>query len=117
MDAKELYKNIGKIIRSERNKTGITLEELAEKIDRDWSFLSQIERGKSIPSIETLSRICSALHIPLSKLFKSNKYTTGNKDDPYIKKLAFILRDKDAGYKKMITRFISQSVKKKPKKR
>lgn len=113
MEIQEVYKNIGKIIREERNKAGITLEELVEKIDRDWSYLSQIERGKSVPSIETLVRISNALNISLSNLFKS-KRTPGRYDlDPYIKKIAFILRDKDEEYKKIVTNIIINSIKKK----
>jgi transcriptional regulator with XRE-family HTH domain len=69
----ELYKSIGKRIRETRQKTGMTIEQLATEIDMDWSFIGGIERGRNIPSIETLFKIANALRIPLSYLFKIGK--------------------------------------------
>lgn len=68
-----LYKAIGKRIRETRLKTGMTIEQLATEIDMDWSFIGSIERGKGIPSIETLSKISGVLNVPLSYLFEIEK--------------------------------------------
>lgn len=68
-----LYKSIGKRIRETRLKTGMTIEQLATEVEMDWSFIGSIERGKGIPSIETLSKIADVLKVPLSYLFEINK--------------------------------------------
>ncbi|OGS33993.1 MAG: hypothetical protein A2474_07655 [Elusimicrobia bacterium RIFOXYC2_FULL_34_12] len=108
----ELYENIGKIIRNARKTRGLTLEGLAEKVGRDWSFLSQIERGKSIPSIETLFLICRVLEIPVSDLFKSSK-TYSYKIDSEIDKLIWLLKDTSPSDKKMVTNVVKQILKRK----
>ena len=113
MDIKELYKSIGQKVRDKRISIGMTLEELSEKVDRDWSYLSQIERGKSVPSIETLVKISEVLDIPLGDLFKTHKPVKKYKADPYLEKINYILKDKDDEYKKIVTNFISQVFKKK----
>lgn len=56
---------IGHRIRSRRQELGLTLRELAGKVGRTASFLSQIERGQSSPSIESLQRISDALDVPV----------------------------------------------------
>jgi len=108
MDIKEIYRIIGNRIRNERIKRGMTLEELGEKVERDWSYLSQIERGKSAPSLETLVRISEVLNIPLSNLFKLDKPNVKYKSDPYLNKIHYILKDKDEKYKKVISDFLQQ---------
>ena len=69
-DLKRLYLNIGKKIRNYRKDKKLTLEDLADKINMDWSFISRIETGKAVASIETLFKISQALNIKLELLFK-----------------------------------------------
>ena len=88
-----LYRSIGRHIRKAREGQGITLEELADKSGRDWTFLSQIELAKSIPSIETLFLICEQLRVPLATLFDSHKTKIPNCNDPLIGKIAYLMKD------------------------
>ncbi|MDO8733767.1 MAG: helix-turn-helix transcriptional regulator [Elusimicrobiota bacterium] len=109
---RELYVSIGKKIREIRKLRGLTLEELADKVGRNWSFLSQIERGRSIPSIETLFLICTALEISLSDLFEKHKsipYKINSKTDKFI----WLLKDANPSEKQIITAVIKQILKKK----
>ncbi len=115
METIEIYKSIGKIIRNERNKRGLTLEQLAEKTQRDWSYLSQIERGKNVPSIETLIRICEALNISLGNLFAFHKPIVTYKADPYINKISNIIKERNVEDKKVAFNILSQVFKKKSK--
>lgn len=59
---------IGRFIRAQRKLRGWTLQELANCCNLSLSFLSQVERGLSSPSIISLNAICRALEIPLSNL-------------------------------------------------
>jgi len=52
---------LGKRIRDERLLLRLTLEKVAEQIDKSINFLGQIERGDAKPSIETLVDIANAL--------------------------------------------------------
>jgi transcriptional regulator with XRE-family HTH domain len=57
--------DIGKRIRSERRKQGLTQEKLAELADISESFMGHIERGGRTLSIETLAKISNSLHISI----------------------------------------------------
>ena len=59
---------VGKNIRACRTSTGLTLEQLAEKADMSWPYLSEIERGRENISLDKLARLAHALNIKLSNL-------------------------------------------------
>lgn len=53
--------SIGSRIRGERKKQNLTLKKLAEKADISVSYLGDIEKERSKPSIDRLKDIASAL--------------------------------------------------------
>ena len=55
---------LGNGIRTERQRQGLTLAQLAERAELSASALSQIERGVTDPSIGSLRRIATALGVP-----------------------------------------------------
>ena len=57
------YNLIGKRIAEIRKKQHLTQERLAEKTDLTNNYISNIENNRSIPSLETLVKLCGALHI------------------------------------------------------
>jgi transcriptional regulator with XRE-family HTH domain len=59
------YKDIGKRIRAERRKQGLTQEKLAELADISESFMGHIERGGRTLSIETLAKISNSLNVSI----------------------------------------------------
>ena len=61
--------DIGKRIREFRGKMNISLNELATRACISPGFLSQIENGKSEPSLTTIKKIADGLQIGISKLF------------------------------------------------
>lgn len=46
-----------------RKKAGLTQEQVAEKTNISWRQLQRIEKGVSIPSIETFSKLIMVLKI------------------------------------------------------
>lgn len=65
--------NIGEKIYEYRNKKNLSIKELSEIVGVTSSLLSQIERGLSNPSINTLKMISKGLDIPLYNFFKEDK--------------------------------------------
>ncbi len=59
-------KTIGCMIKNRRKELGFTLKELSERADISISFLSDIERGQTNPSINKLSKIAKVLSKPSS---------------------------------------------------
>ena len=66
----DIYAIIGKRTRQEREKLGLTQEELADKAGIHPSFFGQIERGTKKASIVTLQRIADALGVSADILLK-----------------------------------------------
>lgn len=60
---------LGSRLRDARRARGLTLRALAERAGVTESFLSQVERDVSSPSIASLQRICRALDLSIAQLF------------------------------------------------
>ena len=60
---------IGRSLRTLRQRKGWTLEELSSRCNLSIGFLSQVERGLSSLSITSLHAICEALEVPLTHFF------------------------------------------------
>lgn len=65
--------DFGEKIRSIREKKSFTMKELAEKAGVSESLISQIERNKVSPAIDTLLAIVEVLDIDLEYLFSAFK--------------------------------------------
>lgn len=61
--------HIGKRIRDLRNAKGMKVTELARKAYISQPYLSDIEKGRTIPSLDKLISLCEALDISLSDFF------------------------------------------------
>lgn len=59
---------LGQAIRSARERRGMSLRELARRVDVSPSFVSQVELGKANPSVGTLYALVSVLGTTLDEL-------------------------------------------------
>lgn len=62
------YKMIGKRIQSARKDARMTQEDLAVKCECNGKYISNIETGKKSPSLDLLTKICSALDISVDSV-------------------------------------------------
>ncbi len=60
---------LGARIREVRTRRGLSAAELAASAGVSKSLVSQIERGIAAPSIDTVRKLASALHVPVFSLF------------------------------------------------
>ncbi len=60
--------SMGQQIRDKRKLMGMTLEELAERLDVTVSFMGHIERDTRAPSVDTLKKICIVLDLSADDL-------------------------------------------------
>ena len=63
---KNLIENVGELVRELRLLQKVSLRTLAKRIDRSPSFLSQLERNISKPSLKDIYAIAGALNRPAS---------------------------------------------------
>lgn len=61
--------NIGKRIRNLRISKNLSVTELANKSFISQSYLSDIETGRTAPSLDKLNIICESLEVSLSEFF------------------------------------------------
>lgn len=55
------YQQLGAHIAARRKSLGLRQVQVCERCDINSNYLSNIERGRSIPSLEVFMRICDAL--------------------------------------------------------
>ena len=66
------YELLGKRIRDERLLLRMTIEQLAEKVNKSTNYIGQIERNDGKPSLETVVDIANALGTTVDKLLKDS---------------------------------------------
>lgn len=69
-------KQLGNRVKELRIKRGLTLKELGEAIQFNYSNLSKIERGVRKPNIELLESLASFFNVEISYFFEDNKKLT-----------------------------------------
>jgi transcriptional regulator with XRE-family HTH domain/quercetin dioxygenase-like cupin family protein len=68
-DRREPVAGVGAQLRERRQAAGLSLRQFARILGVSASFISQLENGKSQPSVATLYQICSALEVTVDELF------------------------------------------------
>lgn len=69
LEKKEVCKRVGSKIRKARTEKGLTIEELANEANLEYSQLSRIELGKINTSIFHVYQIAHCLQTPIPELF------------------------------------------------
>jgi transcriptional regulator with XRE-family HTH domain len=64
-----LMMKIGTTIRSHRLQKGLSQGDIEKKTGLLRCYLSRVENGHTIPSLDTLSKIAVALDLPISQFF------------------------------------------------
>jgi transcriptional regulator with XRE-family HTH domain len=62
------YDQFGVIVRQRRTELQTSQEVLAHKAGLNRSFVGEIERGATVPSLDTMVKLAAALDIKLSAL-------------------------------------------------
>lgn len=66
-----LKNQVGDDIRALRRSRGVTIKDLAASVGRSIGWLSQVERGQTLPSIDDLSAIATHFAVNISFFFRS----------------------------------------------
>ena len=69
----DVQDGVGQRLRAERERHGLSLRELARRLGMSPSAVSQIETGRSRPSVGTLYAIVTELGLSLDELFGSRR--------------------------------------------
>jgi transcriptional regulator with XRE-family HTH domain len=63
-------------IKELRKEKKLTLEQLAQNVGCTKSYISQLEKGKNVPSVSMLGRLAKALDIQVADLFSEDENNT-----------------------------------------
>src|ERR1700685_176946 len=61
--------NIGEVIRSYRGQGGLSQGDIERRTGLRRGYLSRVENGHTVPSLETLAKIAEAMDISLAEFF------------------------------------------------
>jgi transcriptional regulator with XRE-family HTH domain len=64
--------NLGKRLRALRNERGLTLVQLGQQVSLSASYLSQVERGVTMPSLSRLATIARVLDVEVGYFFEDD---------------------------------------------
>ena len=67
--AKETKEKLAKKVQKLRKKSGLSQEELAEKIKISRTHMGHIEQGRRAPSIKVMTKLASVFKVKVSDLF------------------------------------------------
>jgi anti-sigma regulatory factor (Ser/Thr protein kinase)/DNA-binding Xre family transcriptional regulator len=67
--------DMGRKLKQVRRLKGMSLRQLAKRVDVSASFLSQVEQGKCQPSLESLSKLSAALDVTVDYLLREEQKT------------------------------------------
>lgn len=63
-------KRLGENLKTIRVEKGITQIQIAKSLGADRSFISNIENGKTNPTLSTIASLAKALGVPANELLK-----------------------------------------------
>jgi transcriptional regulator with XRE-family HTH domain len=76
--------NIGDTIRSFRLQKGMSQGDIEKRTGLLRCYLSRVENGHTVPSLDTLSKIAGAMELPLSHFFSDGHSSNGSKALPQL---------------------------------
>jgi transcriptional regulator with XRE-family HTH domain len=76
--------NIGDTIRNFRLQKGMSQGDIEKRTGLLRCYLSRVENGHTIPSLDTLAKIASAMDIALAQFFADSNGENGHKNLPHL---------------------------------
>ena len=88
--------NIGETIRNYRLQKGMSQGDIEKRTGLLRCYLSRVENGHTIPSLDTLAKIATAMDIPLAQFFHEGNGDNGSKAVPHLGRRRSALPDPDS---------------------
>src|SRR5215468_7015367 len=76
--------NIGETIRNYRLQKGMSQGDIEKRTGLLRCYLSRVENGHTIPSLDTLSKIATAMDLPLAQFFHDGNGENGGRAVPQL---------------------------------
>jgi transcriptional regulator with XRE-family HTH domain len=76
--------NIGERIRNFRTQKALSQGDIEKRTGLLRCYLSRVENGHTIPSLDTLAKIATAMDVPLAQFFGDGAADNGSKNLPQL---------------------------------
>jgi transcriptional regulator with XRE-family HTH domain len=76
--------NIGETIRTFRLHKGMSQGDIEKRTGLLRCYLSRVENGHTIPSLDTLAKIANAMEVPLAQFFAHDPHDNGARNLPQL---------------------------------
>ena len=76
--------NIGETIRNYRLQKSMSQGDIEKRTGLLRCYLSRVENGHTVPSLDTLAKIATAMDVPLAQFFNENHGENGGKASPHL---------------------------------
>jgi transcriptional regulator with XRE-family HTH domain len=76
--------NIGETIRNYRLQKGMSQGDIEKRTGLLRCYLSRVENGHTIPSLDTLAKIATAMEVPLAQFFHEGNGDNGSRAVPHL---------------------------------
>ncbi|MBA3912629.1 MAG: helix-turn-helix transcriptional regulator [Acidobacteriales bacterium] len=76
--------NIGETIRTYRLQKGMSQGDIEKRTGLLRCYLSRVENGHTIPSLDTLAKIAGSMDVPLAQFFSEPGHSNGSKVLPQL---------------------------------
>ena len=76
--------NIGETIRTLRLQKGMSQGDIEKRTGLLRCYLSRVENGHTIPSLDTLAKISAAMEVPLAQFFADEAAAEGTRHLPQL---------------------------------
>lgn len=76
--------NIGETIRNYRLQKGMSQGDIEKRTGLLRCYLSRVENGHTIPSLDTLAKIATAMDLALAQFFNEHDGENGGKAAPHL---------------------------------
>lgn len=111
MTSSHIARLFGKRLRAERERLGLSREQLSEGAHLAPSFLAYLEHGQRTPSLETIVNLAKCLNVAPAALLADVYLSPITPDERLISQFTFLLRDRTWDQKKEILKALRALIK------
>lgn len=115
----DIYAQLARRLRAERERSELSLDELAGAAEIDKTFVVHLEANRKKPSLETVAKLARALGIAPADLLRDVKMPDPDEDHKFVRQFAALIRGKSPQQKATIintVKALASSLTPKPKK-
>lgn len=109
--ARNIYKTLGERVLQERERAGLTQEELSERAGLTGAFVAHVERATRHATLDTIEKLAGALGVPTLHLLSGSEPSGPAKDDPYLYQFARLIRSRTPRQKKALLQVVHAAAK------